>query len=273
MSLILLGRRRGGAAPSVPSTTPDWEILRDFNSGTLGTSTTGNADGFDLGGSQTVYSTEQVFEGAQAAKSTINPLQTGTFQFGGYIDSYPSNCFKGDEIWFQWYCYMPSSFLIDTDNNLLKYLRFQTLTAGGANQGYCDVYLREGAPPVSRYRLIYEGDQGAKPGTSSPWTPGGPALTFLRDQWVRNNVHIVFDDVATMDGGTARFRLWENGVLMADKTDRKTLVAADDYSDKFLGFTYWNGENAPQTQSVYIDAIRLAKNGIPSWALDLEGVA
>lgn len=270
MSLLL--RKRFTLTTPINPNTPDWEIIRNFNSGILGQVTTGNPDGFDLGGSQTVYSNEQVFEGSQSAKSTINPLQTGTFQFGGYIDSYPTNCFKGDQIWFQWYCYMPSSFLIDTDNTLLKYLRFQTLSAAGDNQGYCDVYLREGAPPASRYRLIYEGDQGAKVGTTSPWTPGGPASTFLRDQWVRNNVHIVFDDVATMDGGTARFRLWENGVLVADKTDRKTLVSASDYSDKFLGFTYWNGENAPQTQSVYIDDIRIAKNGRPTWTNDLEGV-
>jgi len=247
---------------------PDWEIYRNFNVGTIGASTTGNANGFDQGGTETVYTTEQVFAGAQAAKSTIRPSQSGTFSFGGWITNYPSNFFRGDSVWFQGYYYVPASFFFGIPR--IKFLRFRTYAANGStNQGYVDTYINPLATPSSTYDIIYEGDIAEPP---SGWTHAGPAATIDRDRWIRINKHVVFDNLSTDNGGMARVRLWQDGVLLADKTDRRTLVDADSFSNQFLNFTYWNGENAPQVQSLYIDELRLAKNGIPLWAADLPGV-
>jgi hypothetical protein len=245
---------------------PDWEIYRNFNVGTIGASTTGNANGFDDGGSATVYTTEQVFAGAQAAKSTISPNQSGTFNFGGWITRYPSNFFRGDSVWFQGYYYVPASFFFGIPR--IKFLRFGTRSPSVSNQGFVDTYINPLATPSSTYDIIYEGDQSS----GDPWTPAGPAATIDRDRWIRINKHVVFDNLSTNNGGMARVRLWQDGVLLADKTDRRTLVDLDSFSSQFLNFTYWNGENAPQVQSLYIDELRLAKNGIPLWAADLQGV-
>lgn len=267
MTLIVMGRRRGSQTAG-GYIAPDWELLRDFNSGTVGASTTGNADGFDAGGSQTVYTTEQVYAGAQAAKSTIQPGQNGTFQFGGFIE-FPANGYavRGDTIWFDGYYYVPSSFIFGSGRT--KFLRFRPygLNAGGtAMEGkpYLDTYINQPSQQSNgRFRMILE--------LQNTWTNVGPQSTFLRDQWVRISYCVTFDTVDGSSGGVARQRLWENGVKLADVT-KPTMMDAAWETREFLNFTYWNDEDAAQVQSLYIDSVRLAKNGVPAWALDLEGV-
>lgn len=250
------------------SSTPDWEIVRDFNSGVLGTSAQGQPDGFDLGGSQTLYTTEQVYSGTQSVKSTIQPGQTGTFQFGGWINVPTPYPVRYDTIWFDGYYYVPSSFIFGSGRT--KFLRFRPYAEvvpgnGKIGTGYLDTYINQaGGESNGRFRLILE--------QHNQWTNVPPNSTFLRDQWVRISYCATFDTVPTNSGGQARQRLWENGVLLADVTNRPTLNYTDSEIRDFLNFTYWNNEDAPQVQSLYIDQIRLAKNGIPSWAVGLEGI-
>src|SRR5690625_7783165 len=67
---------------------------------------------------------------------------------------------------------------------------------------------------------------------------------------------VTLDNVPASAGGMAKIRIWKNGRLLANISDRKTLGAADDYSDRALLFTYWNG-GAPKDQHMYVDEITI----------------
>ncbi len=264
MTLIVMGRRRGGStAPAYVA--PDWELLRDFNAGPSGSSTSNVADGFSGDASASVYTTEQVYAGAYSCKMTITAGTGGTGAWGGRVN-FPTTLVKGDTLWYQHYYYMPDAYVIETDPNWLKYLRFLTKNSGGTSIGYLDLYLNDddAGTPATTYRWIYE--------PQSVWTTTGPNRRFLRDQWVRQTVRVDISDVTIASGGTGRVRFWENGTLLTDSTTLKTLDTATDYYEHFLLHTYWNNGNAPRTQSSYVDDIRIAKNGRPSWVLDIQGV-
>lgn len=184
---------------------------------------------------------------------------------------FPTLLFKGDRLWYQHYYWMPNTYILSTTPGWLKYLRFLTQTAAGAHIGYLDCYINDddAGTPDSTYRWILEGQD--------EWVIAGPARTYLRNQWVRQTVCIDFSDVPVSLGGTARVRHWENGVLMLDSASQmgiygnglKTLNQADHRVYAHYLHTYWNNDNAPATQHSYIDDIRIAKNGTPTWASDL----
>lgn len=286
---MAFGRRRafalGGASQSgtgwgsgnvglVVESPSDWSIFRDFNSGASGASANGTADGFDGDAGASVYTTEQVYAGARSCKMTITSGSGGFGLWGGRLN-FPAVFLKGDTLWYQHYYWMPNGYVISTTPGFLKYLRFRTETSAGANVGYVDLYLNDdvSGTPATTYRWIFEGQQ--------EWVVCGPNRRYLRDQWVRQTVRVDFSDVPAGLGGFGRVRHWENGSLILDSAVTRgvsnnwlrTLENATDKSTFHLLHTYWNNDNAPATQSSYVDDIRIAKNGRPSWTLDLPGAA
>jgi hypothetical protein len=257
------------APPPNPIIPPDWEIFRDFNTGPDGATANFQADGFnDLGGFSR-YTNEQVYAGAFSCKLNINAGTPGTDNgfgtWGGKIN-FPTTCVKGDTLWFEQYYYMPTSFVVDSSPGWLKYLRFWTTPNGVTNRGYLDVYLRNdvAGAPFKPYQIIKEGQD--------LWVYfGADNRKFLRDQWVRQTVQIVIDNVTVASGGTAKVRFWENGQLIVDTTTIQTISNAIDYMPYFYLHTLWNG-GAPSTVFSYVDNIRFAKNGVPTWVLDLPGI-
>lgn len=273
---LLNGRRllRGGMTIDPPEVIePDWSILRDFNSGAIGASASGTADGFDGDGTASVYTIEQVYSGARSCKMTITEGQGGFGAWGGII-GFGTELVKGDRLWYQHYYYMPESYILSTTPGWLKYLRSLTQTASNTHVGYLDCYINDddAGIPDTTYRWIMEGQ--------TEWVEYGPNRKFLRDQWVRQTVCVDFSDVPVGLGGTARVRHWENGVLLLDSAQQrtvynnwlKTLIEPDHKATVHFLHTYWNNDNAPATQSSYVDDIRMAKNGLPSWVADIPGV-
>jgi len=202
---------------------------------------------------------------------TITEGQGGFGAWGGII-VLPSPLLKGDRLWYQHYYWMPEDYILSTTPGWLKYLRFLTRTAADTHVGYLDCYINDDVlgTPDSTYRWILEGQ--------FEWVLAGSARRYLRDQWVRQTVCIDLSDVPAALGGSARVRHWENGSLVMDSATQlgtygnwlKTLNEADHRVIAHYLHTYWNNDNAPATQSSYVDDIRIAKNGVPSWALDLE---
>ena len=55
----------------------------------------------------------------------------------------------------------------------------------------------------------------------------------------------------------ARVRVWVDGELIGDITDRRTLNREDSFLESFNFFTYWDNDGAHQTQSFYADDLTI----------------
>ena len=102
-------------------------------------------------------------------------------------------------------------------------------------------------------------------GTACGWPSARPSH---RNEWDTYEFYLKLDNVPVSQGGTGRVRVWKNGVLLSDITNRETLKDATDVADLSYMFTYWNG-GAPQTQSLYLDDV-VATNTTPA-ARDAQG--
>lgn len=239
-----------------------WEITRNFNSGAKSSVAQRTADGFDEGASNSVYTSEQVFEGGGAAKLTINAGEEGFGKWGGIIN-FPSSLQAGNELWFQTYIFVPTDFVVRTPSNgSLKFIRFRSETASGGNGGYIDIQIMDdSATQTNAFRMLHE--------MQSQWVPFGAPQSFTKGKWHRITSYVKFDTVPKASGGTGQVKVWMDGKLLSSGETIKTLGNS---SDRFLSlylFTYWNG-NAPKTQSLFIDNLQMASTK-PAWAADLDG--
>lgn len=268
MSLLLLTKNGfGRSVPTPPPepVTPDWETYRNFESGTVDALATGS-DAFYEAQWNTVYTTEQAHSGTRSAKLRMS---TGDVNGMGGRIVFPTNCLPGDTLWLDLWVYLPETYQIESDGTTnpgqLKFLRIQCedTTKPGNYEGYLDVYLRKDHMADGTFRSIKEGQD--------IWQMSGPTTGFPRAGWHRVSLYAKADSVARDNGGTSRLMLWLDGVLMADRGSITTLMASTSRFHAFYLVTYWNN-GAPQDQHCYADDIRLAKNGRPTWALDLESV-
>ena len=140
------------------------------------------------------------------------------------------------------------------EGNRLKFLRIHTLTAGGSNIGYNDLYF-SAKSVTTPFAFIYEG--------APNWVTMGKLDDLpVQDTWESYEMAVTLDTVPVANGGKARVRIWKNGELLKDITDRITLKHEDAYANRALLFTYWNG-GAPKDQHMYVDEITVT-NEVPS---------
>jgi hypothetical protein len=202
-----------------------WTVHLDFNDGIVGE----KVAGMDAAG-RSLYTKEQSLEGGQAIMMQARRGKEEYGHWGGIIP-FPKHLHKGNEIWWRVHTYWPKG--IDySASPRLKFLRIHTSPKDGGNLGYNDIYLN---PPGSKIPLqyIYEGQQ--------KWSPIGDQSQAIQvDTWETYEYYLKLDDKCVDDGGDARVRMWKNGVLLADITDRKTLKESDGYADGAYLFTYWN---------------------------------
>jgi hypothetical protein len=198
-----------------------------------------------------------------SAKLTV---QGGTDGFGlwGGIIRFPQKVREGDDLWIQLYIFMPTDFVVLTPGNgSLKFLRIRTTTSAGANAGFNDIQIQDDGNWESEFRMIKE--------RQDRWFNFGAVGSFPKGQWHRITANLSISSVPSSAGGRSRVRVWQNGILLVDEPRMQTLSTSTDVADALYLFTYWNG-NAPKTQSLWVDQLRIA-NGLPSWALDLQGVS
>lgn len=227
-------------------TSAAWRIDLDFNGGTVGARAQGPG-GFSDAAGNTFYTNAQSYEGGKAVEMNIAQGDTAFGTWGGIVN-HPTVLRKGDEIWVRVRTFMPLGFNYDSygEGGHLKFLRVHTQTEGGSNQGYNDWYIDDKNAPYA-HKFIFEGEQ--------VWDEfAGPAHRPVLGQWETYEMYLKLDNVPVSAGGQGRVRLWKNGVLLKDITNRKTLAAATSVSDRTHLFTYWNG-GAPQTQKMYVDDV------------------
>lgn len=246
-----------------------WTVDLDFEKGKPGSRVA------DIGsGSLTVYSNDVAYGGRQSAKLTATKGKPGFGSWGGII-SHPSPLKKGDELWYRVRTFFPTGFILNpNDTSRLKFLRVRTKGSTGKHEGYNDLYIDL---PKSRSALafIFEGEQR--------WSSIGERSRDLPafDQWTTYEFYIKFDDVALSNGGDAVVRVWRNGELVKEITDRKTLKTAASVADMAYLFTWFGNTGAPQTQSMWIDDLTLTsdrpsakdKHGNPFIGMGIPAVA
>lgn len=229
-----------------------WRVDLNFNNGTPGTVAQKTNGGFSDAASGSYYTTAQSYEGGMACELNIAQGEFGYGKWGGVI-THPTVLKKGDQIWFRVRTFMPVGFNYDSygEGNHLKFLRIHTQTPTGSNVGYDDWYINPKGSSTA-HQFIYEGEQ--------VWDFFAPASQApVLGQWETYEMYVKLDDVPVSAGGQGRVRVWKNGVLLKDITNRKTLSSATDVSDRSHLFTYWNG-SSPATQKMYVDDIVLTSD-------------
>lgn len=201
-------------------------------------------------GSLTVYDDTQYY-GASGKSAKVEILVgTGGFGSWGGIYSFASPLQRYSEVWIRIRCRFPTGFdWTNSDGNpsWIKFLRLRNETIGlNDNLGYNDLYFghttTNGAFP-NQLRYIHESEQS--------WQASS-AITVAPDTWHTYEVYYKIDSLSVDDGGQGRGRVWFDGDLVMDITDRKTLAAADAEIPSLYLFTFWN-QVAPATQHGWID--------------------
>jgi hypothetical protein len=189
---------------------------------------------------------------------------TGFGEYGGVID-FPSAAASGDVVWLDLMVYFGSEVDLDLMRADSKFLRVRTETSTpGANAGYLDVYLSSGSRSAYMFQSIKEG--------VFTWFPMGTWTDLTKDTWHRITLAARMDAVPASSGGTGYLKVWRNGALLLNAQNYQSLTGASDRATHFYCATQWNN-GVTSDQAWYVDRLRVAKNGVPTWALDLEGVA
>lgn len=273
MSLLLLGNaKRNVSTPNPPSVqVPDWEILRDFNSGTVGNAANGTADGFSSAASRSIYTTEQVFEGSQACKIRRLQGQTPATGFGNYggVVAFPGDAVQGDTVWLDAMVYFGAEADLSIMRVASKFFRLRRATSTGGGADHIDLYFSSGIRSSFMFQAISEGTTGD---VGQSWFPMGAWTDLAKNVWHRITIAWALGAEPQSLGGTGAMRVWRNGALLTNATGMRTLQDPTDKGVAFYCATQWDFPTYDQEVAWYIDRIRIAKNGTPTWALELEGV-
>lgn len=222
-----------------------WQVRSDFESGAADVGsivTEGPIDGFN----GTTYSTVESVSGTQSARLSILQ-ETDGWEYWGIEIEHPSVLGRYDELWLRVHTFFPEGFEFTADP-WLKFLRVQTLASDNSNDGYVDWYIDQ-PPEPTPFRWIYEGRQ--------QWhTFGTESESIRRGVWETYEMYVSFDTIPASEGGHAIVRLWKNGTLLEQITDKATLADPSGASQRTLLFTYWNGL-APATQHMFVDDLVL----------------
>ena len=229
-----------------------WEILRDFNSGTVGQVAIGS-DGFNGTATESYYSVTNALSG-QVCELNTTLGETGFGKWGGSV-TFPELLGDGDDLWVRVKTYFPSSFDLTTDFHL-KFLRPHVKNSDESHVGYIDVYIS------SDGTFYYQNELYTTPDSTRHMND---AFAISRDTWETYTYHI------KLSSTSGRVRFWQGNNLVMDNVDDITLQNSNQILDFLLLFTYWNG-GAPATQSMYIDDLEISSQTVPVWAGGLEGV-
>lgn len=222
-----------------PTAANAWTITQNYDSQPAGATCASMTD------TQSIVSAGTGTAGSSACQNRVNKGDTAFGRWGGIIYN-PAPLRRGDEVWIKADTYWPAGFNYDStaEGNRLKFLRLHTMDSGNPNYGYDDLYInpKGSVPPFS---FIYEGDQ--------VWKDVGTSADAIQlGRWESYQMYVKLDNLAASKGGMARVRIWKDGKLLKEITDRPTLKVSGAYSDRFHLFTYWNG-GSPATQSMYVD--------------------
>ncbi|MBV1860522.1 MAG: hypothetical protein KUG77_19070 [Nannocystaceae bacterium] len=219
--------------------------------------------------SRTLHDNTRAYDGSGSARIGIEEGATGFGQYGGimYLGDActpTGHLERGSEVWIRARYYVPQSWRWLPEGHSNKFLRLRTFVPGGESQGYDDLYIQpHPSETIQGFRFIYEGIQ--------QWANVPTPEPFAADAWTTIEYYLRFDHLTEAEGGQARIRVWQDGVLLADIDDRATLTQEDGYANDFLLFTYYGDEPSPQTQDLWVDDLIIATDQSPPTVTDDAG--
>jgi len=219
-----------------------WTIEANFETGLVGSLAEGE-DGFSEAFQATKVS--DAIPTARGSKAAISSITQGTEGFGiwGGAFDFPDLA-EGQEIWFRAYINYPIGFDFSTPGGVgLKTLRIHTSSATGSNEGYFDL-LSNGTTGVTVASEITPDFFVNNTIWKKLGTPIETGKYHAYEQYVK------FSSIP----GQGIYRAWQNGILVLEDTQSKTLRSETSISDFIYLWSYWNG-NAPKDQSAYVDDV------------------
>ncbi len=218
------------ATVSITVTASGMELNLNFEQGTDGQPADGPS-GFSGAHAKTFYSSDIANSGSKSSKVEFVAGTDAWGTSGGAVD-FPHHLSNGQELWCRGYFYFKAPWSW-TCSPVVKIFRGAHISnASGNNVGYLSVFS-----DTTGEILLSNEAGGAQTST-------GVSFDIGRWQCIE-----MYTKLSTTD---PVFRIWKDGVLIAENTTHKTLGSSTDYADFAYIFTYWNG-NVPQNQDAYVD--------------------
>ena len=222
-------------------TALSWTIRVSFDDGLVGDYANQDKgyNGFNGAGAATIFSDEKAVDGNRSCKMIWPEGHTGWAVCYGRItftDNHGGHeLAEGDELWVRAYYYFksPWRWYTPTDN---KILRIHVKRLDGAHGGYISFFSDRKGQIVGSTEV-------------DPWGKKYRTGTYYDlDRWQCLEMYIHFSSQKPI------LRMWKDGELIVEDTQRLTLVNPTDRSDMSYIMTQWNG-GAPANQVQYIDAM------------------
>jgi len=215
----------------------------------------------DSGG--TFYTDTESYMGGKSLELNIKQGSLGFGSLGGIIN-FPScthtggkRLIKGDEIWVRLRIKFPNNFEFN-QNGRNKFLRLRTFHLDGikkVSEGYNDLYI-DGPPGTelgkpggyAPFQYIFEGAQKWYRMNSDFFTMG---------KWNTIEYYLHLDEKTGPEGGNSMVRVWLNGNLIGETSERRTLQRADSFIESLYLFTYWDNDGAHISQKFWVDDLKI----------------
>lgn len=204
-----------------------WTISRDFEGGTIGQLAEG-AVGFS-GALGITYSSDIVHSGTRSVKCDCIRGQE-VQPSGGFWTGTANN---GQEIWYRAYLYFPSGF--SWNNGIGPVIKVMRVTSTRSDNAHLSVFASTSGEILLSNELAD--------------IQSGTGVKFDFDRWQSIEFYVKLSHVA----GQGIFRIWKDGILIANNTTAPTLSASgQSIAPNHLFFNNWNN-GAPKDQSFYAD--------------------
>ncbi|BCS54953.1 heparin lyase I family protein [Geobacter sp. SVR] len=205
-----------------------WTKTVNFDNGTVGAVANGSGN-FDYAGTKTTISTDQAANGTKSAKLSWNKGDSGWNTAHGEIQ-FPSPVKNGGEVWIRGYYYFaqPWSFVSNVgDYSCVKIMRLAT-DVGGWHSIF-SVY----SPNISASNEMEQ----VQVDTGVP---------FIIGAWQSLEIYLKLSPTNGI------FRIWQNGKLVFEDLNHKTITSTNGYVSMASVMSVWNN-NVGQSQTQYVD--------------------
>ena len=205
-----------------------WTKTVDFENGVNGAVANGSS-GFDYAGTKTTYSTDRAMRGTKSGKMTWAKADGGWNLQHGEIN-FPAPVRNGGEVWIRGYYYFasPWSFLSNNgDYSGIKIMRLATDVGGWHS------IFSVWSPNISASNEMSQ----VQIDTGAPFIIGG---------WQSLEMYVKLSPTNGI------FRIWQNGKLVFEDLNNKTITSTNGYIGMASVMSVWNN-NVGQSQTQYVD--------------------
>lgn len=224
-----------------------WTLNANFEEGKLGDKAHG-LSGFSEAGSLTVFSADNSAAGKKSAQIKWLAGNDGWGKSHGSL-IYPQKVSEGGEIWARGYFFFKSPWSFKA-SPFAKLLRIHIEDSLGKHIGY--------------HSIIFDSDRNIVVSNEVRDFQPTSSAKLDADSWQCLEIYV------NLSSSAGIMRIWKNGELAFEDTQRNTLKNSTDFADFSYIMTYWNG-GAPQDQTEYVDELVITtdtpaqkdKNGNP----------